>query len=40
MDLARISKIIAIDDIDGQALYTFLNKTITDSKKSKKRVKN
>jgi hypothetical protein len=36
IDLARISGKMAIEDIDGYALYAFFNKTITDSKKPKR----
>jgi hypothetical protein len=39
IDLARISRVISVEDIDGYTLYAFLNKTIADSKKPKKRTK-
>ena len=39
IDLARISKKMSIEDIDGCNLYAFLNKTISANKKPKGKVK-
>jgi hypothetical protein len=39
IDIVRISRKIAMDDIDKFAVYTLLNKNITDTKNPKRRVK-